>query len=230
LVLREWEQKSDKVNTLTTEFTRDEYDPVFKTNKRSKGVLKFQKPDKGVYKINEEGGEHWICDGQSIYEYNHQQKLVIQRKLPPELQGKAIVDGPLPFIFGAKADKLKARYFMRLAKAPTPQEQQRRIQAGEIWIEAYPRHQRDAANFSRADLILKQSTMLPIAIRICLPGGNKTTDHLFSNPKTNGFWDFVKDIKPSIPFGWKMVQAEAQQQPVTPPRAAQRPAGASRAR
>jgi len=225
LVLREWELKSDKVKTLTSEFTRFEFDPVFKTNKQTKGILKFKKPDKGVYQILDEGGEHWICDGLSIYEYNHQQKLVIERRLPPELQGKAIVDGPLPFIFGAKAAKLKARYFMRLARAPNEQERQRRIQAGEIWIEAYPRHQRDAANFSRADLILSRSTMLPKALRIRLPGGNKTTDHIFTEPNTNGIWDFVKDIKPSIPFGWKLVQAEPQQQPARPPRAAQRPAG-----
>ncbi len=225
LVLREWERQSDRVKTLTSEFTREEFDPVFKTNKRSTGILKFKKPDKGVYKIEGEGGEHWISDGKSIYEYNYQQKLVIERKLPKELRGKAIVDGPLPFIFGAKAAKLKARYFMRLAKPTTMQEQQRRIQAGEIWLEAYPRHQRDAANFSRADLILQQKTMLPVAIRITLPGGNKTTDHLFKEPTVNGIWDFIKDIKPSVPFGWKMVQAEPQQPPAGAPRAAQRPAG-----
>lgn len=231
LVLRQWELQSDTIKTLTTAFTRDEFDPVFKTSKRTTGELKFKKPDKGVYRVvdpeKKEEVEHWICDGQSIYEYNHQQKLVVERKLPKELQGKAIVDGPLPFIFGAKADKLRARYFMRLAKATTQEEHQRRIENGEIWLEAYPRMQKDAANFSRADLILKQQTMLPVAIRITLPGGNKTTDHLFGEPKVNGIWDAVKDITPKVPYGWKMVEASPEQpQPgQQPPRAAQRPAG-----
>ncbi len=229
LVLRQWELQSDKVNTLDAKFTRDEFDPVFKTNKRSEGYLRFKKPDKGVYKIDDEEGEgeHWICDGVSIYEYDPKQKLVIERRLPPHLQGKAIVDGPLPFIFGAKAEKLKARYFMRLSIPKDAQEQQRRAQAGQIWIEAYPRFQKDAANFSRADLILKQETMLPLAIRITLPGGKKTTDHIFKESKVNGFWNnLVNDIKPTVPFGWKMVQAQPEQQPQgNPPRAAQVPAG-----
>lgn len=225
-VLQQWELQSDKVNTLDSKFTRDEFDPVFKTNKRSEGYLRFKKPDKGVYKIEGEDGEHWICDGISIYEYNHQQKLVVERRLPKQLQGKAIVDGPLPFIFGAKAAKLKARYFMRLAIPKDAEEQQRRAQAGQIWIEAYPRFQKDAANFSRADLILKQDTMLPLAIRITLPGGKKTTDHIFKDSKVNGFWNnFVNEIKPSVPFGWKMVQAQPEQPQGIPPRAAQRPAG-----
>ena len=34
--------------------------------------------------------------------------------MPPELQGKAIVDGPLPFLFGADAQKLKQRYYLRI--------------------------------------------------------------------------------------------------------------------
>lgn len=229
LVLRQWELQSDQVKTLTTTFQRDEFDPVFKTSKRTTGELKFKKPDKGVYRIDaeeDEEGEHWICDGQSIYEYDAKQKLVVERKLPPALQGKAIVDGPLPFIFGAKADKLRARYFMRLARAPSREEHERRIEAGEIWLEAYPRHQKDAANFSRADLILRQKTMLPIAIRITLPGGSKTTDHLFNEPTVNGIWDAIKDITPKVPYGWKMVQAPPEQPAAeAPPRAAQRPAG-----
>ena len=33
--------------------------------------------------------------------------------LPKEMQGEAIADGPVPFIFGAKADKMKQRYWIR---------------------------------------------------------------------------------------------------------------------
>ena len=54
-------------------------------------------------------GEHWVCDGTSIYEYRTEQKQLVERPIPKEMQGKAIVDGPLPFLFGAEAAKLKQR-------------------------------------------------------------------------------------------------------------------------
>ena len=103
---------------------------------KDKGELSFQKPDKGSFQITEistwqaapvppgqqppqpaQGdwmkqpdaiGEHWVCDGKSVFEYRHDQKQLVERPIPPELQGQAIVDGPLPFLFGAEAAKLKA--------------------------------------------------------------------------------------------------------------------------
>ena len=47
-------------------------------------------------------GEHWVCDGKSVFEYRHDEKQLVERPIPPQLQGKAIVDGPLPFLFGAR--------------------------------------------------------------------------------------------------------------------------------
>ena len=59
--------------------------------------------------------EWWSCDGKSIFEVRDKpQKLVVERPLPPEMYGKAITDGPLPFVFGAKAEVLKIRYYMRI--------------------------------------------------------------------------------------------------------------------
>ena len=58
-------------------------------------------------------GEHWVCDGNSVYEINHQTKQLIETKLPPDMRGKAIAEGPLPFMFGAKKDTIRARYWIR---------------------------------------------------------------------------------------------------------------------
>ena len=85
-------------------------------------------------------GEHWVCNGTSIYEFRHGDRQLRETKLPPELRGKAISDGPLPFVFGAKADTLKKRYFMRLVTPPGVTDQ--------IWLESLPRFQADAANFA----------------------------------------------------------------------------------
>ena len=56
-------------------------------------------------------GEHWVCDGQNVYEYRHDQKQLVVRPIPPAMQGKAIVDGPLPFLFGAEAAQAQGPLF-----------------------------------------------------------------------------------------------------------------------
>ena len=77
----------------------------------------------------------------------------------PEMKGKAISDGPLPFVFGAKADQLKRRYWMRDV---TPKEEVGK----HIWLEAFPKFQQDAANFQSATIILNESDCLPFALRL----------------------------------------------------------------
>ena len=74
------------------------------------------------------------------------------------MQGKAISDGPLPFVFGAKADTLRKRYFMRIITPPGVTDQ--------IWLESLPRYQADAANFSKVELILQARDLMPFAIQI----------------------------------------------------------------
>ena len=83
---------------------------VLKTDKNKDG--------KNWVAIEPERAEHWICDGKSVFFHDHKTKKLIEYKLPPESQGKAIRNGPLPFLFGAEAARLKQRYYMRVI---TPQ-------------------------------------------------------------------------------------------------------------
>ena len=122
------------------------------------GIIKYAAPDRGMFRVEttEKDGkdvpiedaraEHWISDGKSIFEYNHTKKQLIEHKLPPELQGKAIADSPLPFLFGAEAQKLKQRYWIRIV---TPADVK-----DKIFLEAFPRYQQDAANFHHAEFII----------------------------------------------------------------------------
>ena len=88
----------------------------------------------------------------------------------PEMQGKSITDGPLPFVFGAKADILRKRYYMRIITPPS--------MAGEqIWLEAFPRMQKDAANFAWVEIILTKNDKLPVAIQIYNPGCDPKVEH-----------------------------------------------------
>ena len=98
------------------------------------GKLAYRTPDQADYQISSKGEEErWVCTGKSVFEFNYKQSQLIERRLPPELQGKAITNGPLPFLFGVKAKQLKARYWMRVV---TPED---RVKTGEVWLEAWPK-------------------------------------------------------------------------------------------
>jgi TIGR03009 family protein len=167
-------------------------------------------------------GEHWVCNGASIYEFRHVEKQLRETKLPPEMQGKAISDGPLPFVFGAKAETLKKRYWMRIVTPPSVQ--------GQIWLEARPRFQADAANFSKVELMLQTANLMPAAIQIFKPGGQDRDVYQF-DPATNIFdrgLDLIRDFsKPATPFGYRYVLEDLQGQqppgPATPPGASPPP-------
>ncbi|MEX0677808.1 MAG: TIGR03009 domain-containing protein [Pirellulales bacterium] len=227
-ILREWERQSDRVKTFKCSFGRWEVNETFGPREfnyvltEGQGYIKFKAPDHGIYRVTElsewddqkrvhvprtEGLDHWVCTGKSIFEFNTQKKQLIERELAPELQGKAITDGPLPFIFGAKADQLKRRYWMRDVTQPADVNRQ-------IWLEAWPKFQQDAANFQHAIVILNKTTFLPEALRIILPDGKNKQDYAFSNTQVNDPLSILKgDFLPPIkPLGWTSVFEPAERQ------------------
>ena len=242
-ILLKWEKQSDKVKTFKCDFRRYEYNPTFGDPKKSylksdgEGSIDYKAPDRGAYRITksqqynsvknayepETELDRWTCDGLAIYEFDAKKKHVIQRKLPPEMQGKAISDGPLPFVFGAKADQLRQRYWMRDV---TPKDK-----IGEqIWLEARPKFQRDAANFKQATVILNEANFMPFAVKIALPSEDQAAKrtpedelkeeaniaYVFQNVKVNDPLAVLDILKPSTPIGWKLVvdtSAEPQETP-----------------
>lgn len=219
-VLNEWEQHSEKVEVFRCDVIRWEHDPIFGKDREAIGELKYRAPDRGLYRVKDKATGEWIedwrCDGKAIYEFNFQKKQLIERTLPRELQGKAIANGPLPFIFSAKAVTLKQRYFLRLV-AP-PENLEKMLKTRMICIEAFPRFQADAANFRRAEIMLMRDSMLPYALRLEMPNGKSTTDHVFQNVKTNNALDIVLSEfdAPRTPLigGWKrIVDPEGPPQP-----------------
>jgi len=206
---------------------------------KDKGELSYQKPDKGSFQITEirkwqaeptppgeqtpavvKGdwigqpdaiGEHWVCDGQAIYEYRHDQKQLVERPIPPEMQGKAIVDGPLPFLFVAEAAKLKQRYWMRIEQSQ--QEQNPNI----IWVQALPKFQQQAADYTAVEVMLDRQRLMPTHMKVYLPDGSS---HLYmfdvAGATVNGTLDRVKALfsRPPTPWGWTRV---VEQPPAPPP-------------
>ena len=80
---------------------------------------------------------------------------------------------------------MKQRYWMRIFTRPDAKD--------EIWIEAWPRWQQDAANFHHVQVILDAKTMLPKAIRLYEPNPNIHKVYDFgTTTKVNGTLDQIK--------------------------------------
>ena len=229
----QWEKQSERVRTFKCKFGRWEVNPAFGPKGNNywlsigEGVIKFKSPDHGIYIVEKqqqwdpqkgtyvprtEGLDHWVCNGEAIFEFNAEKRQLIERKLAPNLRGKAITDGPLPFIFGAKADQLKRRYWMRDI---TPPDQVKR----QVWLEAWPKFQQDAANFQHAVVILNRRTFMPEALRIILPDGQNKQDYAFSGTQVNDPLSIFKGdfIPPLTPLGWQKVVEPAPGNNVAPP-------------
>ena len=238
-LLAAWEARNAAVRTWSCTFHKWEYNawsPAGPTGDRlafaeSTGELKYAAPDKGLFRVKEakqwspeagryevrggDSAEHWVCNGESIYEFRHTERQLRETRLPPEMRGKAISDGPLPFVFGAKADTLKKRYWMRIITPPEVRDQ--------VWLEALPRYQADAANFSKVELILQARDLMPFAIQIYKPGGQDRDVYQFDQRTSliDKGLDMIRDFaKPVTPFGYRYVLEDlsSQRAPAGSPR------------
>ena len=221
-VLETWQDRTKETKTFRCDFVRWNYNPAFELPQFkdvplvvNNGDLKYANPDKGTFRVTrvmnldtktgdykaakEANNEHWVCDGTSIWQHDHKNKRVIERKIPDELQGEAIRNTPLPFLFGSQAADLKERYFLCIV---TPQE----YAPKEIWVDAVPRTQTDSSNFREAILRLDRNTFRPIALRVYDPGDTYAT-YEFSNIVINDPFEGLKRLfaPPSVPFGWQKV-------------------------
>ena len=218
-ILAQWEAKNTSTKTFKCKFERYEYDSMLKDKSeakdnlrsRSTGEVKYKQPDHGMFHVVEatefnandnkyekrtEGLEHWVCDGAAIYEFVPADKKLKVHPLPEEMRGEAIADGPIPFIFGAKADKMKQRYWLRDV---TPKEEIGK----RTWLEAFPKYQHDAGNFSSALLLLNDDFTI-YGLQVTLPGGQQRTAFIFSNVVINDPLAIIKGdfAAPRTPLGW----------------------------
>lgn len=236
-VLQLWEKSSDQVQTFSCPFVRYTYDAFSPAahiaSSVQEGEVSYQKPDKGSFKITKvhrwqsdpvppgfQGppkgkhvldenaiGEHWVCDGKSVFEYKYDQKQLVERPIPPHLQGKSIVDGPLPFLFGAEADKLKARFFMK----PYPAKKSDGTPNTDvIQIVAVPKTIVDAVEYQMVEIQLDRRTLLPLNMNVIAPDRSRNA-YVFYKDKVqvNNILDRIGWARmfasPSKPLGWKKV-------------------------
>jgi TIGR03009 family protein len=217
-VLKDWERNTSLFKKLSGEFVVFKYDPIFEVEKRAEGKFVHEAPDKGNYerldvpigpkekskKIGKDGKtpymlesdtpERWVCTGKEVIKINVKEKTYEKMAIPPEAQGQNIIEGPLPFLFGMKADQAKKRYKMKLKKKTET----------EIWLEVIPRTTKDSDNWSRATVIIDAVKFVPTAVKT-FDSTDAETVHIFRNVEINKNRIFEGNpFKPSL-FGYKPV-------------------------
>ncbi len=147
------------------------------------GELKYMAPDKGMFRIDmlvkltgqldaknqleyksfdNVFGEWWLCDGEKVYEYDRSGKRCTKFTMPSEMKGAGILESPMPFMFGVKAEKIKERYWVRAL--PPPNDQQGKPRNDIHVIEAYPKYQSDATNYDHVQVYIDREIFLPIML------------------------------------------------------------------
>lgn len=227
-ILNYWEHKTSSISRYRCDFERYEYE-VGRYAKFPKtyttGKIQYEAPDKGLFQAEvikhrtppkQPGGvpgmqvqvdgprEHWIYDGTSIFEFNYLLKQIIRRPLPPNMKGKQIAEGPLPFMFGAKVEQIKRRFWLRVITPPDKK--------GEYWLEGIPRTLQDSQNFSAMTIVISEKDFLPQAMLMLHPNKART-NYLFNRRDT----DWIKNVFARNPFvpalparDWKKFDAPAE--------------------
>ena len=214
-LLQDWETSSSKITAMYGEHDRYVYNATFAIEKRGRGRLYYEAPDKGRYevepmsipkgavskKVDKNGkpfelkpheAELWICTGTEIIKVNEDRREFERAIIPPEDRGQNMVNGPLPFLFGMKAEQARRRYFLEIVKEDE--------NLNEVWIKAEPREARDAALWSTATIILSRKTFLPRAVLLVDTTGKETTVHSFTKLQPKKGFDGIAALINGNPF------------------------------
>ena len=232
VLLAKWETVSQATKTLECTFQRWHYDmfaaPAGIHATKSVGVVKYAAPDKGLFRVDQlvfykgmqtgkpqygpqqgKFGEHWVCNGTQLIEFDRTLKQCRVQELPPGMQGKQIFNSPLPFVFNLDAEQITQRYWVRERNAPTP---------GIYLIEAFPKRQEDRAQYKLVQIALDQETFLPKALIMYAPNfdvkvAQKYDHYEFTEMKRNSigsriqnFMNYFVPQKP--PADWQIVHSK----------------------
>ena len=230
-LLLQWQTVSQNTKTLECTFHRWHFDqfaaPAGIHATKAVGVIKYAAPDKGLFKVDQlvfykglqagkpqygpqqgKFGEHWVCNGKQLIEFDRTIQQCRVQDLPPEMQGKEIFNSPLPFVFNLDAEQITQRYWVRERQAP---------KEGIYLIEAYPKRQQDRAQYKLVQIALDQQTFLPQALIMYAPNFDVKTaqkyDHYeFVDMKQNAIGDRIKNfmdyfVPEKPPANWQIVRS-----------------------
>ncbi len=163
------------------------------------GFLKYEAPNKGVFRIDGPPKELYRCNGKSVYTYNFDKKEINEYKYSDgSITGQELKKGPMAFLFGASAATLRDRYWIRLLPLPPGAPQ------GQIWLEAYPKYQEDLQDMTKAELIINVRPCKPVAFQRYSPNGDRQS-YALKNIKVNKFELFGGEPFEPNERGWTVI-------------------------
>jgi TIGR03009 family protein len=157
--------------------------------------------------------EKFICTGQFLYRYVPANKQVRIYDLSDPKTGQVADDNFLSFLFGMKAEEAKRRYQLTLVKGP-PEDQ------WYYYIDVLPRYDADKVDFTRARLVLLQSTFMPRQVWFEQPNGDEVTWDIPRIDATKPV-DRREFQQPTLPSDWtffRVPRTEAPRSSEPPPR------------
>ena len=233
-VLQNWENQSKGTKTLELKFLRFHYDgqmaPSGVPATKAEGEIKYAAPDRGLIRVDQlvffngmvqnnpsfkafpnRFGEHWVCNGKQLIEFDRTQKECKIEDLPPDMQGKNIINSPLPFVFNLDATQLQQRYWVQQTQSPSPDV---------VLLEVWPKTANDRSQYKMVQVALEAKTYLPRALVMYAPNFDPKTaavwDHYeFQNVKRNSIAGqfankFLKNFIPQAPpKDWQIIQGTA---------------------
>ena len=166
-----------RINITPVEITKE-----MLTQRAKDEVPNKKKKDGKPFDLKSDEDECWCCDGQRVYELDVAIKEARVAQIPADMQGKNIMDSPLPFLFGMPPEKAKRRFEISLMRPID-------ARSGRAYLHILPRDPQDAGNWASADVILDLKTFLPNAVQLVDPAGTKITVYSFASLKVNeGIW------------------------------------------
>ncbi|QDT48703.1 hypothetical protein Pan258_27470 [Symmachiella dynata] len=224
--LKDWETNTANHNRLTAKIEKYVYDHTFFSEKRGLGEIKYEKPGKALLKLTPQDTkgkvsrlkdpskkpyalegitpERWVSTGKEIIQIDDKEKTYKVMLIPPDMQGERLNEGPIPFLFGMKAEEAQRRYHFY-------QRKQNPRYPKSFSFRAVPQRRVDLQEYKYADVILDIENYVPIAIKLTAPTGKAETVYLFKpeatkvNPK-KAFWNLGRGpfIDPDVK-GYKLV-------------------------
>jgi hypothetical protein len=233
-ILDAWENASHRISYLQGSFTCCKYDPALHPTEGgwperpymvSKGEFRFSAPNKWLYQetaVREfhlnpynhqeqsaarKFGEHWCSDGNTLYQIDDERKTTTETPIQPDQSGRlpvqflwwrtSILMPPVPFVFGGvQAGDLKARYKIRTITPPEDRTN--------VWLELIPIDARDAANFVKAEVILRKADMFLSAVQF-FPTTNGEHEVFIFQPLALNWRDLLRGDHFSPPIGYKRI-------------------------
>ncbi len=226
--LAQWEAATKKVETLGAQLTRIDKNPTFDDVQKLTGFAYYMKAGSGPTAQNlallemkldgqKEFKEKFICTGTYIYQFAPEQKEIRYYELPKPKPGQVTEENNLLYLlFGMKAEEVKKRYELKLAKEDTYY----------IYVDIAPRSAADKADFQRARLVLNKNNYLPRQLWFEHANRSEVMWDI-PNLQVGMALDRRAFDAPKAPPGWKIVAGENRAQIARP--ANPSPAGGSKA-